>query len=101
MDQRVPGYVTRSKTTSVLGSIQREEHNHKKEHLEKIANNELKHISSWMKLNILSINYNKIKYVIITNKKEKTVCTLKIDKNIIKQNRCGKYLGVLRDSSLN
>ena len=64
---------------------------HKKEHLEKIANNDL---------NKPSINYNKTEYVIITNKKEKLVCTLKIDENITKQSSCVKCLGVLINSSL-
>ena len=68
-----------------------------------MANNELKHISNWMKLNQLSINYNKTEYVVITNKKEKPTFSLSlhIDENVITQSHCVKYLGVLIDSSLN
>ena len=78
--------------------------NHQKsKDLEKMANNELKHITNWMKLNQLStgINYNKTEYVVMTNKKEKPTFPLHIDENVIKQSNCVKYLGVLIDSSLN
>ena len=48
--------------------------NHQKsKDLEKMTNNELKHISNWMKLNQLTINYNKTEFVVITNKKKKHV----------------------------
>jgi len=39
-----------------------------------------------MKLNKLTINYNKTEYIIITNKKIRPNYTLKIDENILKQN---------------
>ena len=42
---------------------------HNSNDLEKVANDELKHISNWMKLNQLSINYKKTEHAIITNKK--------------------------------
>ena len=38
--------------------------------------------------------------MVITNKKRKPSLTLKIDDNIINQNTCIKYLGVLIDDSL-
>ena len=74
---------------------------HNSNDLEKAANDELKHISNWMKLNQLSINYKKTEYVIITNKKANLNYSLKIDENNIRQSSCVKYLGILIDSSLN
>ena len=42
---------------------------HKK--LEYLVNKELENVNVWMKLNKLSINYNKTNYIILTNKKYK------------------------------
>ena len=53
-----------------------------------------------MKLNRLSINYNKTEYIVITNKKKKPNYQIKIDKNVITQSNCIRYLGVLVDESL-
>ena len=68
--------------------------------LAKLVNNELVHISNWMKINKLTINYTKTEYIIITNKKAKLDYTVKIDQTTIKQSKCIKYLGVLLDDSL-
>ena len=68
--------------------------------LAKLVNDEFVRISSWMKINKLTINNTKTKYVIITNKK-KLNYTVKIDQTTIKQSKCIKYLEVLLDDSLN
>ena len=68
--------------------------------LAKLVNNELVHISNWMKINKLTINYAKTEYIIITNKKVKLDYTVKIDQTTIKRSKCIKYLGVLLDDSL-
>ena len=67
--------------------------------LVKLVNNELIHISNWMKINKLIINYAKTEYIIITNKKAKLDYTVKIDQTTIKRSKCIKYLGVLFDDS--
>ena len=66
----------------------------------KLVNNELVHISNWMNINKLTINYAKTKYTIITNNKAKLDYTVKIDQTTIKRSKCIKYLGVLLDDSL-
>ena len=71
-----------------------------KDTLEKSVNNELINISNWIKLNRLSINCNKTEYIFITNKKKKPNYQIKIDKNVLTQSNCIKYLGVLIDESL-
>ena len=71
-----------------------------KDTLEKSVINEMITISNWMKLSRLSINYNKTEYIVITNKKKMPNYQIKIDKNVITQNNCIKYVGVLIDESL-
>ena len=65
-----------------------------------LLKNLLINIRNWMKLNRLSININKTEYIVITNKKKKPNYQIKIDKNVITQTNCIKYLGVLIDESL-
>ena len=72
---------------------------HNENLLEKIVNTELQKISNWMKINKLSINYNKTEYIMITNKRRRAKFNLKIDNNIINQNTCVKYLGIMIDDS--
>jgi len=54
-----------------------------KESLEKLVNNELQNISNWTKVNKLSINYSKTEYIIITNKKVKPQCIIKLMKTLL------------------
>jgi len=68
--------------------------------LENMINNELNHISNWMKINKLTINYKKTEYIIATNKKSKPTLNLKIDENKINQSTSIKYLGVIIDDTL-
>jgi len=65
-----------------------------------MINNELNHISNWMKINKLTINYKKTEYIIATNKKSKPTLNLKIDENKINQITSIKYLGVIIDDTL-
>jgi len=67
--------------------------------LEKNMNTELININNWMKLNKLSINYNKTEFIVITNKKAKPNCVLKIDDNIISKNTSIRYLGIIIDDT--
>ena len=73
---------------------------HSENLLEKIVNTELQKISNWMKINKLSINYNKTEYIMITTKRRRAKFNLKINNNIINQNTCVKYLGIMIDDSL-
>jgi len=63
-------------------------------------NTELIDISNWMKLNKLSINYNATDYIVITNKKAKPNCFLKIDDKTISKNISMRYLGIIIDDTL-
>ena len=58
---------------------------HSENLLEKFVNSELQKISYWMKINKLSINYNKTEHIMITNKRRRAKFNLKIDYNIIKK----------------
>ena len=66
---------------------------HSENLLEKVVNTELQKICNWMKINKLSINYNKTEYIMITNKRIRAKFNLKIDNNIINQNTCVKVSG--------
>jgi len=68
--------------------------------LEKNMNTELINISNWMKLNKLSINYNKTEFIVINNKKAKPNYVLKIYDNIISKNTSIRYLGIIVDDTL-
>ena len=73
---------------------------HNENLLEKIVNTKLQKIGNWIKISKLSIYYNKTAYIMITNKRRRMVFNLKIVNNIINQNTCVKYLGIMIDDSL-
>ena len=64
------------------------------------VNCELGKIDDWMKINKLTINYDKTKFMIITQKKKKTQSEVKIEKNTIEEVSQIKYLGVFFDEKL-
>ena len=66
------------------------------------VNNELVNISNWTKSNKLSINLNKTKYMIISNKYFDTNdCQVVLDDEVIERVRNFKFLGVIVDENLN
>ena len=71
--------------------------------LESIVNNELSNIHEWLCANRLSLNTDKINYVLFhTVQKHITDCfSLKLNNKQISKKKCIKYLGVLIDSHLN
>ena len=69
--------------------------------MESIINDELSHISEWLKVNKLSLNIKKTQYMIFTKKKRKSSIDLKIDGNDIHEVCKSKFLGVLIDNKLN
>ena len=71
--------------------------------LEKVANNELKHLSLWLKVNRLALNISKTNYVIFHSSQRKLDLniTIKLDKKALTQKEHIKYLGVIIDSHLN
>ena len=73
---------------------------HSENLLEHIVNTELQKISNWMKINKLSINCYRTEYIIIINKRKRAKFNLKIHNNIINQNTCVKYLGIMIDDFL-
>ena len=69
--------------------------------LEDQINNELKHVSTWLKVNKLSLNVSKTHYIVFT-RKLKSATSLNIgidDKNINEVNKT-KFLGVIIDKKL-
>ena len=73
--------------------------------LEKEINEELENISVWLKINKLSLNIKKTKYMIFTRKKltQDTMpkLSLFIDKQRITETESIKFLGIILDNKLN
>ena len=71
--------------------------------LEKVINEELKHLSLWLKVNRLALNISKTNFVIFHSSQRnlKHQVTLKLDKKAINQKDNIKYLGVIIDCHLN
>ena len=69
--------------------------------LQKNINNELVNVSNWFKLNKLSINFNKTKFMIVTTKQNRPELKVSIDNNLIKQSHHIQYLDVLIGNNLN
>ena len=69
--------------------------------MECIINEELTHISEWLKVNKLSLNIKKTQYMVFTKKKRKSPIKLKIDGHAIHEVCKTKFLGVFIDNKLN
>ena len=71
--------------------------------VEKIVNEELKKLNSWLNLNRLSLNVSKTNFIIFHpyNKPRKHHITLKINRKAINEKDHIKYLGIIIDSCLN
>ena len=67
--------------------------------LQSSLENELNKLNCWLKVNQLSLNVNKTKFMFFS--KSKKNLTLKIDDSEIMQTNCIKYLGVYIDDKLN
>ena len=69
--------------------------------LEDQINNELKHVSLWLKVNKLSLNVSKTHYIVFTRKlKSATSLNIGIDDKIINEVNKTKFLGVIIDKKL-
>jgi len=68
--------------------------------LNKSMNNELRKIDDWMKINKLSINYNKTKFMIISSKKTLHNVKISIGKHKIEEVSEIKHLGITFDNKL-
>jgi len=66
----------------------------------KSMNNELRKIDDWMKINKLSINYNKTKFMIISSKKTPLNVKMSIGKHKIEEVSEMKYLGITFDNKV-
>ena len=73
------------------------------EDMERVINQELKHLSLWLKVNRLALNIEKTNFLIFHSSRK--ICnyniTLKLDKKALSQKDHIKYLGVIVDSHLN
>ena len=71
--------------------------------LQQNINDELVNVSNWLKVNKLSINFNKTEFMVpvVTAKQNKPELRVLIDNNPIKQSHHIKYLGILIDDNLN
>ena len=71
--------------------------------LEKVINQELKHLSLWLKVNRLALNIGKTNFLIFHSIQRKLTqnVTLKLDKKALSQKDHIKYLGVIVDCHLN
>lgn len=63
-------------------------------------NEELHKIDNWMKINKLSLNYNKTKCMLITTQKSQLLLDISIGNHSIEQVSSLKYLGVIFDDKL-
>ena len=70
--------------------------------LEKVVNEELKHLSLWLKVNRLALNIQKTNFLIFRSYKKPMTqnVTIKLDKKALMQKDNIKYLGVLVDEHL-
>jgi hypothetical protein len=69
--------------------------------LQDLVNNELVKINDWMKLNKLTINYDKTNYILFTNKKLNSGINIQLEGHTLKQVKETKYLGVIVNEKLN
>ena len=71
--------------------------------LEKVINQEIKHLSLWLKVNRLALNISKTNFVIFHSNQRSLNhnVTLKLDKKALSQKDHIKYLGVFVDCHLN
>ena len=67
------------------------------------ANNELKKVDLWLRMNKLSLNYSKTNYIIYNNQPHKTTkdeFTIVMNKTRLQRENLIKYLGVIFDDKL-
>ena len=69
--------------------------------LQKICDNELIKIHNWMKINKLSINFEKTNFMIFSKKRKKVKFNLDIEGNILNRVSNIKYLGIMINECLN
>ena len=69
--------------------------------MEKKVNSELTQISTWLKVNKLSLNIKKTHYMVFTRKKRQIRLNIKIDGHSIAEVQDTKFLGVYIDNKLN
>ena len=69
--------------------------------LSKTVNDELKHISLWLKVNKLSLNIKKTHFMVFTSKKHIPKVTVFIDGHCIDEEISTKFLGIHIDNKLN
>ena len=71
--------------------------------LESVINQEIKHLSLWLKVNRLALNINKTNFLIFHSSQRSLNynVTLKLDKKALSQKDHIKYLGVIVDCHLN
>lgn len=68
--------------------------------LENIMNRELENVNNWMKVNKLSINYNKTNYIIFTNKRLLNSIDIKLEGHRLERVTETKYLGIILSEKL-
>ena len=68
--------------------------------LEFFVNNELIKVNDWLKVNKLSVNYNKTNYIIFTKRKAKFKFNIKLEGHTIERVTNIKYLGVILNEKL-
>ena len=68
--------------------------------LETIINDELSHISLWIKVNKLSLNIKETRYMIFRKRKNSLDIKLAIDVELINEVDKTKFLGILIDNKL-
>lgn len=68
--------------------------------LETTINKELEKVNTWMKLNKLSINYNKTNYIVFTNKRLASSIDVKLEGHRLERVTETKYLGVILSEKL-
>ena len=66
-----------------------------------IMNRELSSVDKWLKVNRLSLNIKKTKYMIITNKATLSNRKIRIRRRVIEKINCIKFLGIMLDDRLN
>ena len=69
--------------------------------LQNNINHELNKINNWMKINKLSINYDKTNYMIFTKKRNDSNFCLQLDGHELQRVTNAKYLGVILNDKLN
>ena len=71
-------------------------------HLEKLVNNELKHVKKWLDVNKLALNIDKTNFIIFHSRQHSLSkpVNIKIDKEHVKQAKYVKFLGLLLDENL-